>query len=179
MAETSQMLGQKINKKNEPAFASSVAFQQKGETKYLNYTAIPKTDQEARQRIVQLTTTREDPVEPPRHKHKRIPGGPPEEPAPIQRSPPRPLTAQDQLDWKVPPCISKYKNQKGYTIPLAMRLSADHRHMQDTSLNENHAKFADALYAAERQNRLETQERNKMAEAIALAKKAKQEEIIR
>jgi SNW domain-containing protein 1 len=43
------------------------------------------------------------------------------------RSPPRKLTLQDQLDWKIPPCISNWKNAQGYTIPLEMRLSADGR----------------------------------------------------
>lgn len=43
------------------------------------------------------------------------------------RSPPRKLTAQDMSDWKVPACISNWKNAKGYTIPLHMRLQADGR----------------------------------------------------
>jgi len=75
-------LGQKIAKKNEPAFAGSIS-QQKEKTEFINYTAVPKHDDNARQRIVQMTTTKPDPIEPARHKHKRIPGGPPEEPAPI------------------------------------------------------------------------------------------------
>jgi hypothetical protein len=40
-------------------------------------------------------------------------------------SPPKKLfTEMDQLDWKIPPCISNWKNAKWYTIPLEMRLSA-------------------------------------------------------
>lgn len=31
------------------------------------------------------------------------------------------------LDWKIPPCVSNWKNQKGYTIPLEMRVKADGR----------------------------------------------------
>lgn len=31
------------------------------------------------------------------------------------------------LDWKIPPSISNWKNNKGYTIPLEMRLRADGR----------------------------------------------------
>lgn len=31
------------------------------------------------------------------------------------------------LDWKIPPCVSNWKNSKGYTIPLEMRLKADGR----------------------------------------------------
>lgn len=27
-------------------------------------------------------------------------------------SPPRPLTVKDQQDWKIPPCVSNWKNSK-------------------------------------------------------------------
>ena len=43
-----------------------------------------------------------------------------------------------------------------------MRLQADGRGLHDTTVNERHAQFADALYAAERQARKETTERNKI-----------------
>ena len=71
-----------------------------------------------------------DPLEPPKFKHKRIPGGPRSPPKTIMHSPPRKLTVKDQQDWKIPPCISNWKNAKGYTIPLEMRLSADGRTLQ-------------------------------------------------
>ena len=34
---------------------------------------------------------------------------------------------KDQQEWKIPPCISNWKNSKGYTIPLDKRLAADGR----------------------------------------------------
>jgi SNW domain-containing protein 1 len=43
-----------------------------------------------------------------------------------------------------------------------MRLQADGRSMQDTSINEKFGTFNDALYAAERQARKEIEERNKV-----------------
>lgn len=43
------------------------------------------------------------------------------------------LTLQDQQDWKIPPCVSNWKNQKGYTIPLDKRVAADGRNLQDVS----------------------------------------------
>ena len=42
-------------------------------------------------------------------------------------SPPRKVTVKDQQAWKIPPCISNWKNAKGYTIPLDKRLAADGR----------------------------------------------------
>lgn len=41
------------------------------------------------------------------------------------------LTLQDQQDWKIPPCVSNWRNQKGYTIPLDKRVAADGRNLQD------------------------------------------------
>jgi len=43
-----------------------------------------------------------------------------------------------------------------------MRLQADGRTLQDTSVNERHALFSDSLYAAERQARKEVEERSKV-----------------
>ena len=39
---------------------------------------------------------------------------------------------------------------KGYTIPLDKRLAADGRGLQGVHINENFAKFAEALYIADR-----------------------------
>jgi SNW domain-containing protein 1 len=82
-------------------------------------------------------------------------------------------------DLKIPACISNWKNAKGYTIPLHMRLQADGRTLQDTSVNERHATFADSLYAAERQARKEVEERNRVQETIKVAMAAKREREIR
>lgn len=41
------------------------------------------------------------------------------------------VTVQDQQAWKVPPCVSNWKNARGYTIPLDKRLAADGRCVQD------------------------------------------------
>ena len=54
-------------------------------------------------------------------------------PVPQMHSPPRNITAKDQQDWKIPPCISNWKNPKGYTIPLDKRLAADGRGLQVSS----------------------------------------------
>lgn len=49
-------------------------------------------------------------------------------------SPPRKLTVKDQQDWKIPPCVSNWKNAKGYTIPLDKRVAADGRGLQEVRL---------------------------------------------
>lgn len=92
--------------------------------------------------------------EPPKFKtNKKIPRGPPSPPAPVLHSPPRKVTAAEQKDWTIPPCVSSWKNQKGYSIPLDKRLAADGRGLQDVTINDQFAKFSEALFVAERASR--------------------------
>ncbi len=58
-------------------------------------------------------------------------------------------------------------------------MQADGRGLQDTSVNERFANFADSMYAAERQARKEVEERNKVQETIRAAIAAKKEREIR
>ena len=84
----------------------------------------------ARERIIRMVEMPVDPLEPPKFKHKRVPRASGSPPVPVMHSPPRPVTVKDQQDWKIPPCISNWKNPKGYTIPLDKRLAADGRGLQ-------------------------------------------------
>jgi SNW domain-containing protein 1 len=63
------------------------------------------------------------------------------------------VTVKEQKEWKVPPCISNWKNAKGYTIPLDKRLATDGRGLQQVHINEKFAKMAEALYIADRKAR--------------------------
>jgi SNW domain-containing protein 1 len=108
-----------------------------GERQYLRYTANQQGlghNSEAGQRLIQMNDMPKDPLEPVKFKHKRIPRENSDAPVAIMHSPPRKLTMKDMQDWKIPPCISNWKNAKGYTIPLSMRLSADGRYLKDVSL---------------------------------------------
>ena len=98
---------------------------------YIRYTPANNGGDEGKQRIIKMTEVQEDPLEPPKFKHKKIPRAPDEPPPPVLQSPPRAVTAQDQKDWMIPPCISNWKNNKGYTVPLDKRLAADGRGLQD------------------------------------------------
>jgi len=168
----------KIAKKNEPAYVCSSALKKQDKDTFVRYTPTANASSGV-QRIVQISNVVEDPLDPPRHKHKKIApiqDGPPPQ---IKRSPPRKLTAKDQQDWKIPACISNWKNANGYTIPLHMRLQADGRNLQDTQVNSRFAAFADAMYAAERQARKETDERNQIQHTIKMAQALKREEKIK
>lgn len=130
-------------------------------------------------RIMKIVDRQQDPMEPPKFKHKKIPRGPPSPPPPVMHSPTRKLTAEDQEAWKIPPPVSNWKNPKGYTVPLDKRLAADGRGLQDVSINDKFAQFAEALFTADRHAREEVQLRAQMQQKLAEKEKAQKEEHLR
>lgn len=94
-------------------------------------------------------------------------------------SPPRKLSAKDQADWRIPPCVSNWKNPKGHTIPLDKRLAADGRSLQTTHLNEKFAQLSEALYIADRKAREAVEMRAQIEEKLAQRQKEKKEEELR
>uniref|UniRef100_A0A8C4NSZ3 SNW domain-containing protein 1 n=1 Tax=Dicentrarchus labrax TaxID=13489 RepID=A0A8C4NSZ3_DICLA len=134
----------------------------------------------AKQRVIRMVEMQKDPMEPPRFKiNKKIPRGPPSPPAPVMHSPSRKMTVKEQQEWKIPPCISNWKNAKGYTIPLDKRLAADGRGLQTVHINENFAKLAEALYIADRKAREAVEMRAQVEKKMAQKEKEKKEEKLR
>nr|NVI70166.1 Bx42 [Cucujiformia] len=134
----------------------------------------------AKQRIIRLVEAQVDPMEPPRFKiNKKIPRGPPSPPAPVLHSPTRRVTVKEQKEWKIPPCISNWKNAKGYTVPLDKRLAADGRGLQQLHINENFAKLAEALYIADRRAREAVETRAQLEKKLAQKEKEQKEEHLR
>jgi SNW domain-containing protein 1 len=148
------------------------------EATYVRYTPANQ-GAEGQQRIIRVTEVQEDPLEPARFKHKKIPRGPAEPPPPVMHSPPRKVTAQEQKDWMIPPCISNWKNNKGYTISLDKRLASDGRGLQDVHINDNFAKFSEALYVADNHAREEVRARAQMQQLLAQKEKTQKEENLR
>lgn len=130
-------------------------------------------------RIIKIVERQQDPMEPPKFKHKKIPRGPPSPPPPILHSPPRKLTAEDQEAWKIPPPVSNWKNPKGFTVPLDKRLAADGRGLQDVTINDKFSQFAEALYTADRHAREEVKQRATMQQRLAEKEKMQKEEHLR
>merc|ERR1719310_351460 len=135
------------------------------EPEFVRYTPNPNAPgytPNCSERVIRITEKPQDPLQPPKFKHKKVPRGPPSPPPPVHHSPARKLTAKDQKDWKVPPCVSNWKNVKGYTIPLDKRLQADGRNLQDVAVNDKFAALSEDLYLAERKAREEIKIRNDM-----------------
>jgi SNW domain-containing protein 1 len=94
-------------------------------------------------------------------------------------SPTRKTTVKEQQDWKIPPCISNWKNQKGYTIPLDKRLAADGRGLQQVHINEGFSKLAEALFIADRKAREAVEARANLEKKLASKKKEENESKLR
>ncbi|KXS15342.1 hypothetical protein M427DRAFT_32319 [Gonapodya prolifera JEL478] len=130
-------------------------------------------------RIIRMVDTKQDPMEPARHKHKKVPAQPPSPPPPVMHSPPRKVTAEEQAAWYIPPSISSWKNRHGYTIPLDKRLASDGRGMQENVVNDNFAKLSEALFIADRHAREEVRLRAEMQSKVAVKEKREKEERLR
>ncbi|EEB08530.2 splicing factor Prp45 [Schizosaccharomyces japonicus yFS275] len=159
----------------------NVAVQKKEEPVYIRYTPSSQmgNTSEPKQRIIKLVDAQQDPLEPPKFRHKKVPRGPPSPPPPVLHSPPRKVTAKEQQEWQIPPSISNWKNPKGYTIPLDKRLAADGRGSNDVEISDGFAKFSEALYVAERQAREEVHYRAIMRQKVAEKERQEKEEQLR
>jgi SNW domain-containing protein 1 len=134
----------------------------------------------AKQRVIRMVEIQKDPMEPPRFKiNRKVPRGPPSPPAPVMHSPTRKVTVKEQQDWKIPPCISNWKNAKGYTIPLDKRLAADGRGLQQVHINENFSKLAESLYIADRKAREAVEMRATLEKKLATKEKEAKESKLR
>ncbi|KAK9317930.1 SKIP/SNW domain-containing protein [Lipomyces starkeyi] len=172
-----------VSGKSKAANAKSITNSKAQEPTYIRYTPSnmmgERGDTEHRQRIIKMVDLPEDPMEPPKFKHTKVPRGPPSPPAPLLRSPPRKLTAKDAEDFNIPPSVSKWKNPKGYTIALDKRLAADGRGLEEVKINDNFAKLSEALYAADRHAREEVKQRALLQQKIADQEKDAKEEHLR
>lgn len=152
-------------------------------TEFIKYTARPDApgyNPVASTRIVQMVAAQLDPLMPPKHKHVKAPRGPAEDPVPVLHAPPTKLTKEEQEAWKVPACISNWKNTRGYTIPLDKRLAADGRGLLSAEVNStNFAALSESLYVAERQARQEVRLRAVTQQKLALQETQERESALR
>lgn len=86
---------------------------------------------------------------------------------------------EDQQAWKIPPCISNWKNARGFIIPLDKRLAADGRGLQEVTINDKFAMLTESLYIAERKAVEDLNVRNELRKKIALREKEEREEALR
>jgi SNW domain-containing protein 1 len=116
---------------------------------------------------------------PAKHKHQKAPAGPPDAPVPVMHSPPRKLTAADQVAWQVPACVSNWQNARGYIVPLDKRMAADGRSLLEPTINDGFAKLSESLLIAERKARLEVETRAAISKRLAIREKEGKEAALR
>ncbi|KAJ9506579.1 hypothetical protein QJQ45_018629 [Haematococcus lacustris] len=181
IAETQAALERVVQNKLSAANPATLP-SQPGGPQYIKYTPTqqgPAYASGAGQRIIKMQDMPIDPLEPPKFRHTKVPRGPGSPPVPVMHSPPRPVTALDQANWKIPPCISNWKNAKGYTIPLDKRLASDGRGLQQTQVNDKFAGFSEALFMAEAKAREAITMRAAVQKELLMKEKAKKEAELR
>ncbi|KAF5748550.1 SNW/SKI-interacting protein [Tripterygium wilfordii] len=179
--ETKTALEKIVNVRLSAAQPKNVA-KQSSDSKYIKYKPSQQSaafNSGAKERIIGMMEMPVDPLEPPKFKHKRVPKASGSPPVPVMHSPPRPVTVKDQQDWKIPPCISNWKNPRGYTIPLDKRLAADGRGLQDIQINDNFAKLSEALYVGEQKAREAVAMRSKVQKEMLMKEKERKEQELR
>ncbi|XP_044728156.1 puff-specific protein Bx42 [Chrysoperla carnea] len=183
IAEQTRQALQKLTSSKIAAAMPVRCAEKQGPPQYIRYTPSQQGsayNSGAKQRVIRMVDAQVDPIEPPKFKiNKKIPRGPPSPPAPVLHSPTRKVTVKEQREWKIPPCISNWKNAKGYTIPLDKRLAADGRGLQQVHINENFAKLAEALYIADRKAREAVEMRAQLEKKLAQKEKEKKEDHLR
>ncbi|KAF3441876.1 hypothetical protein FNV43_RR15791 [Rhamnella rubrinervis] len=179
--ETKAALEKIVNVRLSAAQPKNVP-KQSSDSKFIKYKPSQQSaafNSGAKERIIRMVEMPVDPLEPPKFKHKRVPKASGSPPVPVMHSPPRPVTVKDQQDWKIPPCISNWKNPKGYTIPLDKRLAADGRGLQDVQINDNFAKLSESLYVAEQKAREAVAMRSKVQKEVLMKEKERKEQELR
>lgn len=183
VTEETRLALEKLTNKKISAAMPVRAAEKTAPAQYIRYTPAQQGgayNSGAKQRIIRMVEAQKDPMEPPRFKtNQKIPRGPPSPPAPVLHSPTRKVTVKEQQEWKIPPCISNWKNPKGYTIPLDKRLAADGRGLQDHTINDNFAKLAQALYTADREARKAISLRAQMEKKVAQKEREQKEDRLR
>lgn len=146
-----------------------------------NYVRYTPAQEGAQTRIIRMVEVQKDPMEPAKFKiNQKIPGPPPSPPAPVMHSPPRKATAEENSKWKIPPCVSSWKNPRGYTIPLDKRCAFNGRNGSiPETINPKFAQLSETLYISTRQHREALDEKMKAEKLMAQKEKEKNEEKLR
>ncbi|KAL0225405.1 hypothetical protein RCL1_003317 [Eukaryota sp. TZLM3-RCL] len=103
--------------------------------------------EDVQDRIIQIVEQQVDPLQPPKHKLKRN-FAPPAGPPPTVVRDPAPLTDEERKLKKVPPCISRWKNNKGLMVTAEQRLLLETSAELPTP-NNKFLDFVEALQSAE------------------------------
>lgn len=144
--------------------------------KFITYKPLRLTSSGPNSRRIKLFDKHVDPLEPPKFKHKKVPVASDSDKVTVLHSPPRAVTAEDQKDWNIPPCISNWKNPKGYSIPLDKRLGVDGRVLEEVRISDKFMIVSEALHGTEKKAKEEIELRAKVDREMRLKEQQRKEE---
>jgi SNW domain-containing protein 1 len=176
LRKTKELLEGKLAKKIAAKDPTSKTGQNAKYIRYTPSTQGPEFNSGASQRIVRLVEMPKDPLEPPKFKYQKAPPVPGSPPVPVLHSPPKKLSKDERDAWKIPPCISNWKNPKGYIISLDKRLATDGRDLQENTISDSFAYFSDALNIAEQKARDEVTKRLNINRELEIQRQKEREE---
>ncbi|SBT32045.1 pre-mRNA-processing protein 45, putative (PRP45) [Plasmodium ovale wallikeri] len=151
----------------------------KKEDKYYRYIPQNKLNNNLEERIIKVVEKSLDPLDVSKFRNKKLPNLKNSPDYPLLRSPNRKLTTDEENDWKMPPCVSNWKNNKGYNIPLDKRIQSDYKKLNNVEINENFAHLSEYLYVAEKKAREEIKMRNHIIKQKKLKEKELKENILK
>ncbi|CRG94390.1 pre-mRNA-processing protein 45, putative [Plasmodium gallinaceum] len=151
----------------------------KKEEKYYRYIPQNKLNNNLEERILKVVEKSTDPLDVSKFRHKKLPNVKNSPDYPLLRSPTRKLNKEEENDWKIPPCVSNWKNNKGYNIPLDKRIQSDNKKLNSVEVNENFAHLSEYLYVAEKKAREEIRMRNNIIKQKKLKEKEQKENVLK
>ncbi|SCM00857.1 pre-mRNA-processing protein 45, putative [Plasmodium chabaudi adami] len=164
------IINEKINKNS---------FNNKKEDKYYRYIPQNKLNNNLEERIIKVVEKSTDPLDVSKFKNKKLPNVKNSPDYPILRSPTRKLTQEEEKEWQLPPCVSNWKNNKGYNIALDKRIQSDYKKLNNVEINEKFAHLSEYLYVAEKKAREEIKMRNNIIKQKKLKEKEQKEDMLR
>ncbi|VWU48794.1 pre-mRNA-processing protein 45, putative [Hepatocystis sp. ex Piliocolobus tephrosceles] len=151
----------------------------KKEDKFYRYIPNNKLNDQLDQRIIKVVEKATDPLDVSKFKHKKLPNVKQSPDYPLLRSPTQKITAEEEKQWQMPPCVSNWKNNKGYNIPLDKRVQADYKKLNNIEINDKFAQLSEYLYIAEKKAREEIKIRNSAIKQKKLKEKEQKENILK
>ncbi|KJP87326.1 hypothetical protein AK88_03006 [Plasmodium fragile] len=151
----------------------------KKEDKFFRYIPQNKLNANLEERIIKVVHKTVDPLDVSKFKHKKLPNIKNSPDYPLLRSPTRKINKEEEENWKIPPCVSNWKNNKGYNIPLDKRIQSDNKKLNQVEVNENFAHLSEYLYVAEKKAREEIKMRNSIIKQKKLKEKEEKENVLR
>ncbi|CAN8304849.1 unnamed protein product [Cochlearia groenlandica] len=177
--ETTEMTKAAIEKIVKAGQGTDVV-KQVGDSKYVKYKPSQRFSSGAKERIVKVSEMPVDPLELPKFRHKRVPvASGSGDPVPVMHSPPRGVSVKELQDSKIAPCVSNWKNGKGYTIPFDKRCAADGRALQEVHVNDKFAMLSETFDIGERKAREAVSMRLKVKKEMEMKEKKRKEKELR